>query len=77
MGLTSVLVVGCGSIGERHLRCFQKTGRARVTACDLNPDLRQRLAATYAVPAVADAGAAIRSTRPSARVTFAVPFEMS
>ena len=61
MGLTSVLVVGCGSIGERHLRCFQRTGRAQVTACDLNPDLRQRMNATYGVPAVADAGTAIRS----------------
>ena len=26
----SVLIVGVGSIGERHLRCFQSTGRADV-----------------------------------------------
>lgn len=61
MGLKSVLVVGCGSIGERHLRCFQRTGRARVTACDLNPELRQRMAATYGVPAVTEADAAVAS----------------
>lgn len=32
----SLLIIGCGSIGERHLRCFQKSGRAIVTACDTN-----------------------------------------
>ena len=55
----SVLIIGCGSIGERHLRCFQRTGRARLLACDTNPALLERLAATYAVPTVADAAAAI------------------
>ena len=30
----SILIIGCGSIGERHVRCFQKTGRCTVTACD-------------------------------------------
>ena len=29
-----ILVIGCGSIGERHLRCFQRTGRAQVSVCD-------------------------------------------
>ncbi len=61
MGQNSVLVVGCGSIGERHLRCFQRTGRTRVTACDLSPELRQRMAADYGVPTVTDAGAAVAS----------------
>src|ERR1035437_347420 len=28
-----ILVIGCGSIGERHLRCFQRTGRAELFAC--------------------------------------------
>lgn len=50
----SVLVIGCGSIGERHLRCFQRSGRARVTACDVNPALRQAMQARYRVTAVAD-----------------------
>lgn len=44
-----VLIIGCGSIGERHLRCFQKTGRAVVTACDANPALLATLASTYGV----------------------------
>ena len=46
----SVLVIGCGSIGERHLRCFLKSGRARVTACDANEELLRRMADTYDVP---------------------------
>lgn len=45
----TILVVGCGSIGERHLRCFQRTGRAEVTACDINPALLERVAAQYRV----------------------------
>ncbi|MBL9200131.1 MAG: Gfo/Idh/MocA family oxidoreductase [Opitutaceae bacterium] len=55
----STLIVGCGSIGERHLRCFQHTGRTRLTACDTSPALREKMAATYGVPAVADAAEAI------------------
>lgn len=55
----SVLIIGCGSIGERHLRCFQKTGRADVTACDANPALLQRLADTYKAPVKADWKAAL------------------
>ena len=34
------LVVGVGSIGERHLRCFQSTGRARLSICEINPEFR-------------------------------------
>lgn len=57
----SILLIGCGSIGERHLRCFQKTGRAQVTACDANPALLQRMAETYQVATLPDAGAALDS----------------
>lgn len=52
--MQSVLIIGCGSIGERHLRCFQKTGRARPTACDANPALLETMAKTYGVPTVSD-----------------------
>ncbi len=54
----SILIIGCGSIGERHLRCFQKTGRCLVTACDSNAALRQRTADTYNVPTTDAAGTA-------------------
>jgi predicted dehydrogenase len=54
MALHSLLIIGCGSIGERHLRCFQKTGRAHVTACDANATLLQAMADTYQVPTTND-----------------------
>ncbi len=54
MSKYSVLVIGCGSIGERHLRCFLQTGRVRATACDANPALLQKMADTYQVPVAAD-----------------------
>lgn len=59
--LHSILVIGCGSIGERHLRCFLSTGRVRATACDANPTLLQRMADTYQVPTTPDADAALAS----------------
>lgn len=42
-----VLVVGVGSIGERHLRCFHTTGRSEVAFCEPNPDLRATIAERY------------------------------
>ncbi|MEO6874628.1 MAG: Gfo/Idh/MocA family oxidoreductase [Opitutaceae bacterium] len=57
----SVLIIGCGSIGERHLRCFLNSGRSRVTACDASPALLQRMADTYKVPTVSDASIALAS----------------
>ena len=59
----SLLIVGCGSIGERHLRCFQKTGRCEVAACDSNPALLERIAATYQVPAYPGLDAALAARR--------------
>ena len=61
MAKHSVLVIGCGSIGERHLRCFLTTGRAEVTACDANPALLQKVADTYKVPTAADWQTALKA----------------
>jgi predicted dehydrogenase len=44
-----VLVVGVGSIGERHLRCFAATGRARLSLCETNPELCTAVAGRYGV----------------------------
>lgn len=44
-----VLIVGTGSIGERHLRCFLATGRAQVSFCEIDPDLRQVISGRYGV----------------------------
>lgn len=42
-----ILVVGGGSIGERHARCLLNTSRAEVSLCDTSPDVRQRMQADY------------------------------
>lgn len=47
-----VLVVGGGSIGERHARCFLATGRARVDVCDTNGAIRDRLASQYSLAGI-------------------------
>lgn len=53
-----VLVVGGGSIGERHLRCFQKTEKCRVAVCESLDDRRQALQTTYDVEGFPDIDAA-------------------
>ena len=50
----AILVIGCGSIGERHVRTFLATGRVRVAACDPNAAIRARIAETYGVPTSSD-----------------------
>lgn len=45
----SILIVGVGSIGERHLRCFLTTGRADVSLCEANPALCKTIAERYRV----------------------------
>jgi predicted dehydrogenase len=59
--LPRILVVGCGSIGERHLRCFQATRRCEVEACDANATLLHTVAERYAVKALPDFSTALQS----------------
>ena len=49
-----VLVIGAGSIGERHVRCFQQTGRAEVALCEINPQARADVAERYRLTHVYD-----------------------
>ena len=44
-----ILVIGTGSIGERHVRCMLATGRATVGICDSNDSLRRTVADRYSV----------------------------
>jgi predicted dehydrogenase len=44
-----ILVVGVGSIGERHVRCFGATGRVDLAVCEANPALRQTIAGRYRI----------------------------
>ncbi len=55
----STLIIGCGSIGERHLRCFQKTGRCSVAACDTNPTLLATIKERYGVQVFSSLDAAL------------------
>jgi predicted dehydrogenase len=45
----NVLVVGCGSIGERHLRSLIRTKRTQVGACETNAVLLKRTVEQYNV----------------------------
>lgn len=76
MSLPSVLIIGCGSIGERHLRCFQKTGRVRVTGCDTNPTLLGRMSATYGVPVTDDWRKALERGFDAAVICTPAPFHV-
>lgn len=64
----SILVVGVGSIGERHARCFQRTGRADVSICEINDDLRTRIAESYGMSQAFDSLDAAIDTAPDAAV---------
>lgn len=48
-----ILIIGCGSIGERHLRCILRTKRAEAAVCEINSALRERVAKEYSVPGFA------------------------
>ena len=47
-----VLVIGVGSIGERHVRCLQRTRRTQVAICEINAELRQAVADRYGLDEV-------------------------
>lgn len=61
MSKKRILIVGVGSIGERHLRCFQTTNQAELGICELNDALRVEITDRYKVSesfsAVEQAGA--------------------
>lgn len=46
----SALIIGVGSIGERHLRCFQASGLYTVAGCDRNIELGGNIADQYHCP---------------------------
>ncbi|MCC7083561.1 MAG: Gfo/Idh/MocA family oxidoreductase [Pirellulales bacterium] len=63
-----LLIVGVGSIGERHLRCAGRLGCTDLAICEVNADLRNDIARRYAVShAFADLNAAL-ATQPTAAV---------
>jgi len=54
MRMKRVLIIGTGSIGERHLRCFLNTGRTVVGIVEINAELRTAIAQRYDVEAAWD-----------------------
>ncbi len=54
MPLPTLLIIGCGSIGERHLRTFLATGRCQAIACDNRPAILAAMAERYNVPTATD-----------------------
>jgi len=65
----SLLIVGVGSIGERHLRCFQATGRAEVAFVEINDALRATISERYGIPGFANLDDAIGGRLDSAQST--------
>ena len=67
-----ILVIGAGSIGERHIRCFLKTGRARASVCEIDRALLGRMENDYDLSqSYGDLGDAL-SSKPKA-VVIAAP----
>ena len=46
---TRVLIVGVGSIGERHVRCFLQTGRTVVGICETKGPLLESISDKYGI----------------------------
>lgn len=63
-----VLIIGTGSIGERHLRCFLATQRADVCFCEPNSAQRTAIAAKYPAPGYASVDEALENEQPTAAV---------
>lgn len=62
-----VLIVGVGSIGERHLRCFQNTQRCDLAVVEINPALAATISNRCDVSHYPDLDAAL-DFRPTAAV---------
>ena len=56
----TVLIIGCGSIGQRHLRCFLKTDRVSVVACDSDEAVLADIKERYQVSTATDWQGAVK-----------------
>ncbi len=63
-----ILIIGVGSIGERHLRCFQTTSRCTVAFCEPIDDRRDDVAQRYDVNGYRSWEEALRNENFSAAV---------
>jgi len=63
-----VLIVGAGSIGERHLRCFQATGRAELSLVEIDAAKRRAMIERYSISNIFNALEAALAARPDVAV---------
>lgn len=70
--MNSILIIGTGSIGERHLRCFQGLKRGQVGGCEPNEALRNRIEETYGCEVYASLDEAL-AARPWTIVVICTP----
>jgi predicted dehydrogenase len=66
-----LLVIGVGSIGERHVRCFLATGRVEASIVETLDSRRADVAGRYGVPAFADLESAL--VKPPEMAVVATP----
>ena len=72
-----VLIIGVGSIGQRHLRCFQATGRAVMSFCETNAELRRQVAQQYGIDRVyGDLDAAMKDPPSTAVIATPAPLHV-
>ncbi len=73
--VVTACVVGCGMIGQEHLRVLSKMPNARVTAvCDSNADAANSVAAKFGVPRTyADPAAMLAEEKPKVLHVLAPP----
>jgi predicted dehydrogenase len=78
MGTTKhdVLVIGTGSIGERHLRCLLATGRAAVAFVEPRAEVRERVARDYGVAGYESLDAALARQFDAAVVCSPAPWHV-
>ena len=62
-----LLIVGVGSIGERHLRCFRQTSRCDLAFVEINPALAATVSERYGVDRFPDLASGL-SFEPTAAV---------
>ena len=72
-----LLVIGLGSIGERHLRCALQTGRVDASVCEVNRELLHTVADRYQVREVyEDLESAVQSRPNTAVICVPAPLHV-
>ena len=72
-----LLIVGVGSIGERHVRCFQSTGRCEISICEPMEERRTDVAERYGVSSYGSLEDAIESAEfDAALIASPAPFHI-